>query len=147
NKDQFRQYLMEHGFYTPKAKGYGSVAEAKSEITEFKLPVIIKPVDSSGSKGVSKLIKLENLEAQITEAFSYSRTNRIIIEEYVEMVGYQIAGDGFTVNGELVFSCFGNDHFNQHGLNPYVPISASFPYANTVEIHKKVHNEIQRLLN
>src|SRR5699024_19235 len=35
----------------------------------------------------------------------------------------------------------------QHGLNPYVPISASFPYANTVEIHKKVHNEIQRLLN
>src|SRR5699024_2380615 len=88
-----------------------------------------------------------NLEAQITEAFSFSRTNRIIIEEYVEMVGYQVAGDGFTVNGELVFSCFGNDHFNQHGLNPYVPISASFPYANTVEIHKKVHNEIQRLLN
>lgn len=147
NKDKFRTFLEEHEFCTPKAKGYSSVEEARNEIGEFKLPVIIKPVDSSGSKGVSKLVNVDRLEEKVKIALGFSIKKRIIIEEYVEMSGYQVAGDGFTVDGQLTFRCFANDHFNQSGLNPYVPISASFPYDNSKEIHDKIHNEIQRLFN
>lgn len=145
NKDKFRKFLYENNFHTPYAKAFDSVEDAKEKIDNFKLPVIIKPVDSSGSKGVSKLSTIDNLEEQIEFAMSYSRMNRVIIEEYVEMNGYQIAGDGFSIEGELVFRCFGNDHFNQ-GDNSFVPISASFPYNNN-KIQEKIHNEIQRLLN
>lgn len=145
-KDKFREFLKEHNFYTPKAKGFNSVDQVKNGISEFTFPVIIKPVDSSGSKGVSKLDSNENLERMVEYALSYSRVGRIIVEEYVYMSGYQVAGDGFSVNGELKFRSFANDHFNQSGINPYVPISASFPYANTQDIHEKIHNEIQRLL-
>lgn len=147
NKDKFRTFLEEHEFCTPKAKGYSSVEEARNEIGEFKLPVIIKPVDSSGSKGVSKLVNVDRLDEKVKIALGFSIKKRIIIEEYVEMSGYQVAGDGFTVDGQLTFRCFANDHFNQSGLNPYVPISASFPYDNSKEIHDKIHNEIQRLFN
>ena len=77
---------------------------------------------------------------------SYSRGKKIIIEEFVEKFGYQIAGDGLSIDGKLVFYCFANDHFNSKCVNPYVPISASFPYNMPEEIHKKVANEIQRLL-
>lgn len=147
NKDKFRSFLAEHKFCTPRAKGYSSIEHAKREITNFKLPVIIKPVDSSGSKGVSKLTDIKKLEEQINYALKFSKIKRIIIEEYVEMKGYQVAGDGFSVDGKLVFRCFANDHFNSEGLNPYVPISASFPYNNSVEIHEKIHNEIQRLFD
>lgn len=146
NKDKFREFLEKNNFKTPKAKGYDSAEEARKEILNFKLPVIIKPVDSSGSKGVTKLSDFNNLENQIKNALSYSISKRFIIEEFVEKDGYQVAGDGFVIDGKLVFRCFGNDHFNNKGLNQFVPISASFPYNKPKKVHEKIHNEIQRLL-
>jgi len=147
NKDKFREFLEKNNFKTPKAKGYDSIEEARKEILNFKLPVIIKPVDSSGSKGVTKLSDFNNLEKQINNALLYSRSKRFIIEEFVDKHGYQVAGDGFIIDGNLVFRCFGNDHFDGNGLNKFVPISASFPYNQPKRIHKKIHNEIQRLLS
>lgn len=147
NKEKFRDFLAEHNFNTPKAKAFSTVEEAISEIEDFKLPVIIKPVDSSGSKGVSKLSHFKDLTTQIEKALSFSRTKKVIIEEYVEMKGYQVAGDGFSVDGKLMFRCFANDHFDSKGLNPFVPISASFPYEAPNKVYEKIHYEIQRVLD
>jgi len=147
NKDKYRSFLAKHNFNTPKAKGYSSFEQANKEIEEFKLPVIIKPVDSSGSKGVSKLTDVQDFEELFEHAISFSKARRVIIEEFVDKSGYQVAGDGFSVNGELVFRCFANDHFDANGLNPYVPISASFPYNMPKRIHDKIHAEIQRLFD
>ncbi len=148
NKDLFRKFLSENGFNTPKANGYSSVEEAIQELSKYKFPVIIKPVDSSGSKGVTKLEKNEEKEArkQIEYAMSFSRAKRVIIEEFVEKYGYQIAGDGFSVDGKLVFRAFANDHFDTRCKNPYVPVGASWPYDMPNEIHEKIHKEIQRCL-
>lgn len=148
NKDMFRDYLAANGFCTPVARGYSSAAEALKDINDgfFKLPVIVKPVDSSGSKGVSRIDKPEEAEDLLEYAMSYSRGKRIIVEEYVEKFGYQIAGDGLSVDGKLVFRCFANDHFNPKCSNPFVPVSASFPYNMPDDVQEKIHNEIQRLL-
>ena len=148
NKDQFRAYLAENGFCTPVAKGYSSVAEASADMKNgyFRFPVIVKPVDSSGSKGVCRIDTAEQAEEKLEYAMSYSRGKRIIIEEYVEKFGYQIAGDGLSVDGKLVFRCFANDHFNPKCKNPFVPVSASFPYNMPADVQEKIHNEIQRLL-
>lgn len=148
NKDRFRKFLNENGFNTPKSQGYHKLEEAYEDLNnnEFKFPVMVKPVDSSGSKGVSKINDISEAKEKIELAFLYSRSKTIIIEEYVEMFGYQIAGDGLSIDGKLVFRCFANDHFNKKSSNPYVPISASFPYNLPKEIHDKIHNEIQRLL-
>ena len=147
-KDAFRQFLSEHDFCTPKAKGYQDVSTALTDICAgvFRLPVIVKPVDSSGSKGVSQINNAEEALAILEYAMSFSREKRIIVEEYVEMFGYQIAGDGLSVDGDLVFRYFANDHFNPKCKNPFVPISASFPYNMPAEVQDKVHSEIQRLL-
>ena len=149
NKDLFRRFLSEHGFYTPIAKGYTDIIAALHDIKKgvISLPLIVKPVDSSGSKGVSLIDSIENAEQKIKYAMSFSRNKRIIIEEYVEKYGYQIAGDGLSINGKLVFRYFANDHFDQKCENPFVPISASFPYNMPKEIQDKIHNEIQRLLS
>lgn len=148
NKDRFREFLAEHGFCTPKAKGYTElrVAQADIEAGYFKLPVIVKPVDSSGSKGVSQINRAEEAPGILRHAMSFSRDKRIIIEEYVEKMGYQIAGDGLSVGGKLVFRYFANDHFNPSCINPFVPISASFPYNMPAEVQDKIHDEIQRLI-
>jgi len=83
NKDKFRSFLEVHNFNTPKAKGYSSIEEAKREIEEFNLPVLIKPVDSSGSKGISRLDEIAELDDKVECALSYSRAKRFIIEEFV----------------------------------------------------------------
>jgi biotin carboxylase len=147
NKDLIRAYLTDHGFYAPKAKGYDSIELAMNEIKGFSLPVIIKPVDSSGSKGVSKLTDTDDLTTQIGYALTFSRSKRFIIEEFVEKYGYQVTGEGFSVDGKLIFSCFGDVHFNKNDFNPFVPVAASYPSGNPKHIHRKIHAEIQRLLS
>lgn len=148
NKDKFRSFLSENGFCTPKAKGYTNIAEALDDIRSgfFKTPVIVKPVDSSGSKGVGRIDSVKEADDKLNYAMSFSRGHRIIVEEYVEKLGYQIAGDGLSIDGKLVFRYFANDHFNPKCVNPFVPISASFPYEQPKDVQDKIHNEIQRLL-
>lgn len=148
NKDQFRTFLAENGFCTPKAKGYTSIEDAKRDICDglFSFPVIVKPVDSSGSKGVSKIENIRNIDRKLEDAISFSRSKKIIVEEFVDKFGYQIAGDGLSIDGELVFRYFANDHFNPMCQNPFVPIAASFPYNMPVEVQNKIHDEIQRLI-
>lgn len=148
NKDKFRAFLSENGFNTPRAKSYTQADEAVSDIKNgcFKLPVIIKPTDSSGSKGVVKCESAEDVKNSFDYTMSFSHCKKIIVEEYIEKFGYQIAGDGLSVDGNLVFRCFANDHFDVNCVNPFVPISASFPYNMSDDIQKKIHMEIQRLI-
>lgn len=147
NKDLFRAFLTDHGFNTPKAQGYKSIEDAFNNLSSFSLPVIVKPVDSSGSKGVSRIDCIEMAKDKLENAMSFSHSNRIIVEEWVEKYGYQIAGDGLSIDGQLVFRYFANDHFNSLCQNPFVPISASFPYNMPVDVQNKIHDTIQKLLN
>lgn len=148
NKDKFRAFLKEHDFCTPEARGYTDINEALQDIKDdfFRYPIIVKPVDSSGSKGVSRINFLEQAKELLEYAMSYSRRHRIIVEEFVEKYGYQIAGDGLSVEGKLVFRCFANDHFDTRCKNPFVPVAASFPYNMPDDVQNKIHETIQRLL-
>ena len=146
NKDKFRAFLKDNGFKTPKAMGYSDSSAAIKEIGDFSLPVIIKPVDSSGSKGVTKLNDVSKLKEQIEYALSFSRAKRFIIEEFIEKDIYQIMGEGFSVNGKLVFRCFANHHFDDHSNNPFSVVGGSFPSIRSKEIHENIHNELQRLI-
>lgn len=148
NKDKFRAFLKEHDFCTPEAKGYTDINEALMDIQKgyFKYPIIVKPVDSSGSKGVGRINSFEQAEELLKYAMSYSRGHRIIVEEFVEQYGYQVAGDGLSVDGELVFRYFANDHFDARCKNPFVPVAASFPYNMPEDVQDKIHATIQRLL-
>jgi biotin carboxylase len=147
NKDLFRDFLKKNKFNVPQANGYSSYEKALKDWDRFKMPVMVKPVDSSGSKGVSKISSKKELKNAVKYALGFSRAKRFIIEEYVEKFGYQIAGDGFSVKGRLVFRCFANEHFDSKSDNPFVPIGESWPYIMPKKVHKKIHNEIQRLLS
>lgn len=129
NKDMFRSFLRENGFNTPAAKGYTTEAEAIADISAFEFPVIIKPVDSSGSKGATVLHSSEGLEEAVAFAFSFSRGHRIIIEEFIEKKHpYLIGGDIFVLDGEVVLWGLMNCHRDSR-VNPLVPVGKSYPPA------------------
>ena len=127
NKDMFREFLSTHGFNTPRAAGYKSKNEALADIESFELPIIIKPVDSSGSKGATVLRELDGLGEAIDFAFSFSRGHRIIIEEFIEKKHpYLIGGDIFVSGGRVVQWGLMNCH-RDSSVNPLVPVGKSYP--------------------
>lgn len=147
HKDRFRSFLSALGFRTPRAFGATSLDEARERLGELRFPVMVKPTDSCGSKGVTKLSDPENLAEAVRHALDYSIEKRFVVEEFVEKDGYQIAGDGFSVDGKLAFRCFANEHFEQTMDINYVPIGESWPYFKPQEVHNRVHGEIQRLFD
>ncbi|MBX2926543.1 MAG: ATP-grasp domain-containing protein [Saprospiraceae bacterium] len=145
-KDLFRQFMQENGFLMPRAKAVTTYKEALEFHTSIGKDTIIKPVDSSGSKGIYKIEKTnQSFEAGFQAAISFSKAGIVIIEEFIYKKGYQIGGDGFLVNGELVFRCFGDIHFSQ--TNPLLPCSVSIPTLHEPHIVEKVHQEVQKLLS
>lgn len=148
NKELFRKFQRENHFNVPKAKSYHIFEEAKADFHRFKVPVMVKPVDSSGSRGVSKIVSLEQLKTKVENALSFSRNNRFIVEEYIDKYGYHIGGDGFAVDGKLVFRSFTSEHFPSiTSVNPFVPIGATWPCLIPEHIQNKIHNEIQKVLD
>ncbi|MEL3960618.1 ATP-grasp domain-containing protein [Lysinibacillus endophyticus] len=147
NKDLFREFQKQNNFPVPKAQSYESFEEAMNDIDQFKLPIMIKPVDSSGSKGVSKIYSFDLLYEKVNEALRYSRVKRFIIEEYIESYGYQVDGEGFSINGELVFRSFSNTHFPISNVNPFVSIGSSWPLDMPEQIQNRIHDEIQKVLS
>lgn len=147
NKDLFRKYLAANGFNTPFAMGFTSFEEAAANIERFKLPVMVKPVDSSGSKGVNKLTSWDQLKDFVEDALSYSRSKRILIEEFIVKKGWQISGDAFSVDGELKFHCFGNEYYNPNGKKDFAPIGECWPFMMDPALIDRLHEDLQRLIS
>ena len=59
NKDLFRAFLADNGFNTPVSMGFSSKEEIKNQKSKITntigFPMIVKPTDSAGSKGVTKV--------------------------------------------------------------------------------------------
>jgi Biotin carboxylase len=146
-KDLFRSFLLENGFNVPQAKGFSSIESAIAEIDQFQLPVMIKPIDSSGSKGVNKLTKKEQLTEFAEEALSFSRDRKFIIEEFIEKQGSQISGDAFSVKGELVFWSFANEFYSSNKIKDFVPLGECWPLSMSQEIENRLLKDIQRLIS
>ena len=145
NKDRFRNFLAEHGFNVPKAKGFSSIQEAMEE-EEYTWPVIVKPVDAAGSKGVTRVDGVTGLKSALECAFEYSISKRVIIEEFIEKVGCSSDSECFSVKGKLQFVSFSAQRFDESAPNPYTPAAFSWPSTMTKSQEAELTSEVQRLL-
>lgn len=146
NKDKFRDFLKREGFHTPHAKGYVNREDALNELREYRFPIIIKPVDSSGSKGITVVRAANKVAEAVDFAFSYSRNHRIIIEEYIEKKHpFLIGGDIFVADGEIVLWGLMNCHRDKD-VNKLVPVGKSYPLAVDKTTEQVVHETLQKLV-
>lgn len=146
NKGKFRKFLSENGFNVPMAKSYHNVEDAISDIRIFNWPVIVKPTDSAGSKGVTRVDHPNELKAKIQYALSFSNSKEFIIEDFIAQKGFSSDTDSFAVDGELKFVSFNSQRFDEKAKNPYTPSAYSWPSFMTDEHQEELKNEIQRLL-
>lgn len=147
DKGLFRQFLTDHNFNVPHAKRYVDVDEPFRDIDFFNWPVIVKPVDSAGSKGVNRVDRPEQLKDAIEEAVSGSHNGAFIIEDFLTFDGYHSSADPFTVNGKLKFVTYSDQLFDKEAENPYTPSMIIWPTSMKKEHQNILTSETQRLMD
>ena len=146
NKDKFRAFLAKNGFNVPQAKGFDSVDAAMKEIYWYPWPVIVKPTDAAGSKGVTRVDKAEDLKPALEYAMEHSISGHIIVEEFIDKQGCSSDTDSFSEDGKLKFVSFCAQRFDAEATNPYTPAAYSWPSTFTKEQEEYLTSEIQRLI-
>lgn len=146
NKDKFRAFLAKNGFNVPQAKGFDSVEAALKEIYWYPWPVIVKPTDAAGSKGVTRVDRAEDLKPALEYAMEHSISGHIIVEEFIDKQGCSSDTDSFSEDGKLKFVSFCAQRFDAEATNPYIPAAYSWPSTFTKEQEEYLTSEIQRLI-
>lgn len=147
DKSLFRQFLTEHGFNCPHAKGYDNVDDALRDVDFFDWPVIVKPVDSAGSKGVTKVDDPNELPAAIATALASSLSKRFIIEDFLEKAGFSVGSESFVVDGQLRYNAFYDQYFDDEAGNPYTPSAEVWPSVMPTHYQVEIKSELQRLVD
>ena len=98
DKFQMKQRFIEGG--VPYAKG--RLVKSVSEVEGFEYPVIIKPRDNSGSRGVKLCRSKDELKASMSEAFEVSKLDTVLVEEFIEGSEYSIEGLHYDCKSEVI---------------------------------------------
>ncbi len=149
-KHRFREFLRDNGFACPRMVTFNpnvDVESLKEQLKGLTFPIIVKPTDSSGSKGVTKLMDTENLTGAISHADSYSRNKVLIAEEFIERgFPYVIGGDIFVEDGRIILfgemSCLRGDKGKS-----LIPIGERKPSGLNAVQTERVHDELQRIVS
>lgn len=147
DKGLFRKFLSEHGFNCPRAERYDSPSIPPEDLARFTWPLMIKPADSCGSKGVTRVDNPADLPEAIRKALSYSHSGAFIAEEFLAVDGYHSDTDPFVVDGRLRFFPFSDEMFDAAAENPYVPTGMIFPSTMPEQHRAALESELNRLMS
>jgi biotin carboxylase len=112
NKGRFREFQHRHGLPAPSFTAGSSFDAVWDAIRTSQVPLVFKPVDSSGSRGVSlvQLPILDQCQTAFDRAKEYSRTRTVCVEEYLQ--GTEVGGDAFLLEGRIAFAVTTCKHRN-----------------------------------
>lgn len=148
-KYPWRKFLHDNGFACPKFLTFSptnSVGTLKEAVKSFNFPIVVKPTDSSGSKGVSLLNNCDEIEKAISWANEYSRNKILIVEEFIKRgFPYVIGGDIFVWDGKIVLygemECLRNMQ-----RTPLIPIGKKRPTSLNKKQRNVIYSELQRVI-
>jgi len=137
NKPKFRIFQREHGLNSPNFLIAKQLEDIGKQIATLSPPLVFKPVDTSGSRGVSRVDQIDRdcCAAAFEYAQGYSRSKTVCIEEIVE--GVDVSGDGFLLNSELHFAVI-----TQKYKSGFVVTGHSLPTSISIEDQERVFDEV-----
>lgn len=147
DKGRFRKLLRDEGIQRLPIERVIHPGEDHGwrDLTADVLPLMVKPIDSSGSRGVQRVTALEALGPAIEQARKRSRCGRVVIETWVAKQGFQLCGDGFFQDGKLVYVGYGNGHFHD-ATGGLVPYAETFPSMWPAAVMDKATAKLERIL-
>ena len=147
-KHLFREHLKSHGFPCPRSISFSSKTDPEKiwqRIEDFEGAIVVKPTDSSGSKGVSIVQDRQNFDEAVKTAASISRNGILVAEEYLEKgYPYVVGGDVFVIDGKIKFwglmDCLRDAHAN------LVPTGKMYPAGLSASQEQAIKKVLQDLV-
>lgn len=147
SKFLFRELQKKSGIFFPQSIEVENEEQLLSALEKLKFPVILKPSENSGSRGIEIIMDSNRKEAVFAfeESKAFSRNGKVTIEEYVTMCSlYNVGGDIFVHHGKIIWG--GMATCIRTKIEPMVPTGEIWPI-NEPELHIDViKNDIEKLL-
>lgn len=140
HKDRFRRFAADAGILGPRACSFDDLEDAFASLHDFTFPIIIKPVDLTGGKGISVAHDLSQAKLSIANAFSRSKEKRIVVEEFLS--GSRHGYSAMIQNQKVVFDFFDNEYYY---INQYLVSGAIYPGIIGENIKTDLRNTAQRI--
>lgn len=146
-KQLFREFLEANNFNVPQSIEIKIPYDINQiNLSKIHFPVIVKPTDSSGSKGITVLDNADGLKEALKYAEQYSRNKTLIVEEFiVRDHPYVIEAEIFTLKGSVVTWGLINSIRDKES-NPLLPSAYSYPLDMSTERKALVKSEVSRLV-
>jgi biotin carboxylase len=141
-KHRFKEFALANNISTPHATSYLSPEKAYEGLDKLSFPLIIKPVDLTGGKGISKANSKEEYIKAVEYAISCSRMNQILVEEFIQ--GTYHSFTTFVRDRKIVFSFSDNEY---SFLNPYLVTTSAAPAIGIEKVRSQLIEESERIID
>lgn len=148
DKSKFRAYQKKIGVFSPKSIIGEDTDEIIEKLSDFDFPVIIKPVQCSGTRGTTRIDAFDRtkMEKSIAMCLKYSRNNQCAVEEYVEMPSLLVLeGEIFVWNDTILWDGL---YFTKRSAEyPMIPMTYMIPYHDTDEHISIIKEQITKIFS
>ncbi len=99
DKSRMRRLFRENGVPSPDFRSYTERNIREVTLPAWTYPVVVKPVDNMGARGVEKVMSPEELRSRAEKALSFSRSGAVIVEEFIP--GPEFSLDALVYRGKV----------------------------------------------
>lgn len=135
DKYQMKQRFLEGGVPCARGRLIAKVEEAD----DLYYPLIVKPRDNSGSRGVKLCRNKEELQEAMQEALQYSHLDTVLVEEYIEGQEYSIEGLHYDGKSEVI-------QFTEKTTTEF-PYNVELAHKQPANLTEEQKNDIRELVS
>lgn len=138
-KDQYKALCRQFGVPT--------IPEYSIDDENIKYPVLVKPVDSSGSRGITICHNREELEAAVEVGRKASKQGKVLIERYME--GREVTVFWTFQDGNYYLSALANRHVKHNQGDDVIPLPVgyTFPSVYLPKYRKEIEENCKRMFS
>ncbi len=145
-KDLFREFQRNYCLPHPRFTPASSLATAVDTTNALTFPLVLKPVDSAGTRGHSVIYGRNEMTQAFEKAKNASRIGIVIIEELINADMMELDGDIWFENGKLAFRHYGHNHFVKNRISN-VPNGEIFPGFFGWEVETQLDNQFDTIIH
>lgn len=145
NKNKYKALCKEYG--VPTVEEYIiSESSTDEDFDNIKYPVLVKPADNSGARGISICYDKEELIRAYERAISFSDSKEVLVEQYLN--GKEVTIFWAFQDGDIMLAGMGNRHMRhkEAGIIP-LPVGYSFPSIHIKEYEKEIEPKVKEMLS
>lgn len=135
DKFQMKQRFIEGGVPCAKGRLISCIEEAE----DLNYPIIVKPRDNSGSRGVKICNTPAELKESIDEALQYSHLDSVLVEEVIEGPEYSIESLHYDGKSEVI-------QFTEKKTTPF-PYNVELGHKQPANLSDDIKNEIREIIS